>query len=60
MQRPQFDIPRLETAVSNLINNAQNSQMQQVMQVYGIQPTKAVNQPKTVVQTASLRALETG
>ena len=60
MQRPQFDIPRLETAVNNLINNAQNSQMQQVMQVYGIQPTKAVNQPKTVVQTASLKALETG
>jgi hypothetical protein len=60
MQRPQLDIPRLYTAVNNLRNNAQNEQMQQVMKVFGIQPTKAVNQPKTFVQTASLKALETG
>ena len=60
MQRQQYNIPRLETAVNNLVNNAQNAQMQQVMQVYNIQPTKAINQPRTAVQTASLNALETG
>ena len=52
--------PQLSTAVTNLVNNGQNAQLQQLMQVYNIQPTKQVNQPRATVQTASLNALETG
>ena len=56
-----FDnVPQLQTAVANLVQNAQNAQMQQLMQTYNVPVTKAVNQPRTQVEPASLRTIGIG
>jgi hypothetical protein len=53
-----YSNPDLSTAISNLVNNAQNTQMQQLMAQYNVvQPNKAVGRQVTRTEPSVLSSI---